>query len=252
MNACIDIGNTRTKIGFFSGNDLSEQAILENEALSDLMPFCNILENRQEVTQVILSASGEVPKGLREWLQAKYPFFVELDSTTLIPLKNLYHTPQTLGKDRIAVAVGASEVWKSENVVVVQLGTCITYNVVSAEKAFLGGNISPGLMMRLEAMHHFTARLPLVKKEGNMPLIGYDTDTALRSGAIFGMATEIDGTLQRIEQEQKKPFRLVIGGGDAETIFPFITHQNKNLSPDLGLIGLNIILNYHFSNLSSF
>ena len=139
----------------------------------------------------------------------------------------------------LALAAAAVHLFPQRNNLAIALGSCITYNFINKFHEFIGGSISPGLEMRLRAMHNFTAKLPLVKPDWNVPLIGYDTATNLQSGAVLGMAKEIDGI---IEMYGKKfgNFNALLTGGD----IPFLAPHLKNgifADPYLILKGLYAI-----------
>ena len=101
-----------------------------------------------------------------------------------------------------------------KNSLIIGLGSCITYNFINQYHQFLGGNISPGMDMRFRAMHEFTAKLPLVQAEWNIPLLGYDTKTNMQSGVILGMAGEIDGMIERYAARFGN-FNVVLTGGNS-------------------------------------
>ena len=123
-----------------------------------------------------------------------------------------YRTPATLGADRLAAVMGAQSLLPHRTVLVIDAGTCITFDLLLSDGHYLGGNISPGLEMRLRAMHEFTARLPLVSAEGDNPDYGYDTITALRSGAKSGIRLEIMGYLAQVRAKHPDACAFLTGG----------------------------------------
>jgi type III pantothenate kinase len=244
MNLTIDIGNTRTKTALFSNNELLETAIWLNWSLVELK---KLLADKKEVTKVILSATGKIPAdGMVEYLEQNYTFILLSDITPL-PIKNEYRTPHTLGKDRIASAVGASVLHPNTSCLVIDAGTCVTYDFLQDGTAYIGGLITPGYKMRLQAMNHFTARLPLVEKEENseVDIVGNDTKTSLLAGAEMGLVAEIMGIIFIYQKNGMHPFEVILTGGNAEMIgkhlhnlqLDFIRIE-KNIVP----IGLNKIL----------
>ena len=168
---------------------------------------------------------------------------VILDENTPLPIKNLYETPATLGKDRLAAAVGARAIFPGKNVLSIDAGTCITYDFLTKDGEYLGGSISPGIRMRFRAMHAFTGRLPLVEPEDFTGLIGKTTAESLLSGVINGVCEEIKGLIARYN-EQYEDLTAVITGGDHEYL-----HNKLKINifavPDLVLPGLNEILDCH-------
>ena len=164
-----------------------------------------------------------------------------------LPINNLYKTPKTLGADRLGNLVGAHSLFQKENVLVISAGTCITYDVINSERNYYGGNITPGIDMRLKAMNTFTARLPLVKKEMTRELIGTTTKASMLTGAIKGASLEMQGFIS--EYKKKYPELMVIlTGGDAPYFESAISvgiadRKSKTFAvPHLLLHGLNEIL----------
>ncbi|MBL7814895.1 MAG: type III pantothenate kinase [Saprospiraceae bacterium] len=242
MNLVVDIGNTRTKLAFFEKNILIEKAIIESSALSWLS---DRLKEGHAVQRAIFSKTGADTEGVEDFLKSQFPF-ISLGHDTPIPIKNQYATPTTLGKDRLAAAVAASFIFPNENVLFIDGGTCITYNVLHKEKGFLGGNIAPGLTMRFRAMHHFTAKLPLIEShtEG-VDLIGNSTESAMRTGVQIGILSEIEGFVRRF-QKKFEDIKVVLTGGDGLYFFDNLDTVEKYYEPNLVLQGLNEILNYNF------
>jgi type III pantothenate kinase len=239
VNIVIDIGNTRAKYALFDGDAILTQGVaLRRYSVSVLS---KILQ-RSEITAGILSNTSEVNILLLEMLK-RLPFFIHLDTITQIPIQNLYATPSSLGKDRIAAAVGA---WKrsiGKSALFIDMGTCITVNFLNDEGAFVGGNISPGIMMRLKAMHKFTAKLPLVKPEIPEEYFATSTVKALQNGAVKGAFREIDSFIDdtRIKFGVNN---IILTGGDA-VLFESYTKNKIFVAPNLVLEGLNEILNYN-------
>jgi type III pantothenate kinase len=240
MRLCIDWGNTLVKAAIFNEqHQIAEQASWNTtEALEGIRglaartaPIASILCSVQNHSKVV------------EDLLRKHTKFILLDSNTPLPIMNAYHSPETLGADRLAMAVAANAEYPGRNNLVIGIGTCITYNFVTANRTFRGGAISPGMHMRLQAMHHFTGKLPEVKREGELLLLGYDTETCMRSGAVYGMTAELHGMLQAYEGAYPQ-FNAVLTGGDA----PFFARQLKNkifAAPNLVLKGLYLILQHN-------
>ena len=238
MNLTIDIGNTFIKLGVFEQDNLIFKSIWEAwdfQQLSDLT-------TNHFIKKIIYSSVRDIPHPIVDWMQNHF-FCIQLTATTPLPIKNLYQTPQTLGKDRLAAIMGAHHLYSETNCLVIDAGTCITYDFLMASEDYLGGNISPGIEMRLKAMHHFTARLPLVKMGQLTHKIGNTTESALRIGAQWGICLEIEGYAEWY-QKQFGQINVILTGGDAN----FLVKNLKTeifVQPNLVLIGLNKILNYN-------
>lgn len=238
MNLTIDIGNTRTKLGVFRGDQIVEQEVWEN---ADAVKLEKWLYN-QRIEKVILSSVAKPNRALTDFLKGRF-FFVELTDRTPLPIAIDYETPHTLGKDRIAAVAGAYALFPGQNCLVIDAGTCITLDLLASEGVFLGGNISPGIQMRLQAMHHFTARLPLVGRKDQPEWVGKSTETAIRNGAQLGATLEVEGFIERC-REQWPDLRVIVTGGDSD--FFVRTLKTKIFAnPNLVLVGLNKILEHN-------
>lgn len=240
MRLCIDWGNTLVKAAIFDADHKIIQYVTwqDTDAFEGIRELVTLFNPDASMLCSVVHHPAEVEAFLAEQTR-----FIRLDTNTRLPIMNAYHSPETLGVDRLAMVVAAHHEYPDKNNLVIALGTCITYNFVAANRAFRGGAISPGLEMRLKAMHHFTDKLPEVTKEGDLLLLGYDTETCMRSGAIYGMAAEIHGMLQAYNAEYPD-FNAVLTGGDA----PFFARQLKNkifAAPDLVLKGLDLILEHN-------
>ena len=191
-------------------------------------------------TNLVYSTVVQPNAALKTQLEARFRT-MELTTETALPFKNQYSTPQTLGKDRLAAVAGAHALFPGDNCLVVDCGTCIKYDMLTADGIYLGGNIAPGAQMRIKAMHHFTAKLPEVPMQMPDDVIGYSTETALQNGALRGASLEIAGFVKLFE-EKYTSLRVVLTGGDAIFFKPFLTFSIDSIVPDLTLHGLNSIL----------
>ncbi|MCP4443246.1 MAG: type III pantothenate kinase [Aureispira sp.] len=240
MRLCIDIGNTRVKLALFSKKGKLKKLLLEKEVT--IRRLEKVLK-KYRVKHAILSSVRKENKRIQKFLTEQLDTFVVLDSKTNIPVVNLYQTPDTLGRDRIAAIVGAWARYPNENVLVMDAGTCITYDFVTNTGRYLGGSILPGIEMRLHALPLLTANLPLVKIGPLSSFIGDSTETSIRTGVQCGVLFETAGFILEY-QERFKQIRVVITGGDTS----FFESQLKNeifAEPNLVLIGLNQILEYN-------
>ncbi|MDX1940395.1 MAG: type III pantothenate kinase [Saprospiraceae bacterium] len=239
MNLTIDIGNTRIKLGLFEKERLLEKWIWEKWSLEELI----LLTTNQKVKNVILCNVGKtVPEEITNFLSSHF-FYIELNAHTPLPIQNAYKTPETLGKDRLAAVVGAYSMFPDQNCLIVDAGTCITYEFLSADGVYLGGNIAPGLEMRLKAMHYFTAKLPLVEIGETQNTIGYSTESAMRNGAQLGTMLEIQGFIDWCGSEWGS-INVILTGGDADFL---VKNLKSQIFVNLNLVlqGLNKILNYN-------
>ena len=239
MNLVVDIGNTRIKYAVFSKRELLEQHIAKNTKTFDLSSFVKEKGiHRSIVSSVITSLPGFV-NALREQTD-----LIEFSSETKIPVKNLYQTANTLGNDRIPSVLAARAKHPNKNILVIDAGTCIKYNFITAAGEYLGGGISPGIEMRLKALNAFTDRLPLVSPDFEFKkLVGNSTNESILSGVMTGTLAEVEGILNRYKQQYPSLVTVVTGGNSG-----FFEKAFKNsifAEPDLVLKGLNIILEYN-------
>ncbi|TDO05049.1 type III pantothenate kinase [Sunxiuqinia elliptica] len=240
MNLVIDIGNSRIKLALFNERDLMFNVPLDELNVAHLQL---LLDEHADLKHAILSSVREYPKELKQFLQKSFKYFIELDASTPVPLINRYETPDTLGKDRLAAAVGATEIFPGKNVLVIDAGTAITYELVTANNEYLGGNISPGLNTRFKALSHFTGKLPLVESSDDFPMLGSNTPTAIQAGVQMGLLFEVQQYIEYFNTIYEN-LEIIITGGDAK----FFDKKLKNsifVNFNLTLIGLNRILEYN-------
>lgn len=193
-----------------------------------------------EIDACAFSSVGNPLPEMAQVIRQLVPTVLHVTGATPTPLICDYATPDTLGADRLAAAVGAAWCRPNADLLIIDAGTCITYDYVSADGHYLGGNISLGLGMRLRALHEQTARLPLVTAEGKLSLIGRDTNEAIRSGVIKGMDYEIAGYIRRMWQQNPQAHIFVTGGNG----YRFAQEAEVERNDALVEIGLNCILQY--------
>lgn len=237
-NLVIDVGNTLSKVGVFYNDDfitLEAFDILTKETVHNLM-------EKHGVENVIVSAVGELPHNFEEFFPPSItPMFVIPKIKT--PIKNMYKTPETLGTDRLVLAVAAQALYPQTDVLVIDSGTAITYDMVTRNGEYLGGAISPGIQMRFKALNLFTSKLPLLHIQDDFPWLGKTTDESIVSGVLNGVLGEVNGYIEEMSQ-QFPELTIVFTGGDAK----FFDKKLKNtifVNPNLLIIGLNRILNYN-------
>ena len=239
MNLIIDIGNTVAKIAAFDGNTMQEVIYDSNQTLEELPAFCRKYTFERAIVATVIDLGKQA---LAQLASLSAPL-LWLDEKTPLPVENLYETPQTLGYDRMAAVVGANEQFPGKNILVIDAGTCITYEFIDAAGRYHGGNISPGMQMRFRALHRFTGRLPLVSAEGRRVPMGKDTDTAIREGVLKGIEHEISGYIMAMKHKYAEVLVFLTGGDD----FSFDTNLKSIIFADRFLVlkGLNRILNYN-------
>ncbi|WP_291529732.1 type III pantothenate kinase [Bacteroides sp. UBA939] len=239
MNLVIDIGNTVAKIAVFDGVSLLEVAYDSNENLDHLPGIYHKYHFEKAIVATVIDLKEQVVEQLAS---LSIPV-LWLNETTPLPVANLYETPETLGYDRMAAVVGANEQFPGKDILVIDAGTCITYEFVDADGRYHGGNISPGMQMRFRALHQFTSRLPMVQREGRELPMGKDTETAIRAGVLNGLEYEILGYITALKHKYPELLVFLTGGDD----FSFATNLKSIIFADRFLVlkGLNRILNYN-------
>ena len=238
MNLCIDQGNSSTKAGIFNQEELIESFQLRN-GLDEIAAIFD----KYTIDSCILSSVVDNNEAIIQFLNNKKVYFEELNHKTALPIINTYSTPETLGKDRIAAVVGATFLKPANDLLVIDAGSAITYDFVSSDSVYLGGNIAPGLNMRLRSLHEFTQKLPLIEPKNETPFIGNDTNSAILSGSLYGIVLEIDGYINTLKIKYPELSVFLTGG----SIFYFDTKLKSPIfaEPNLVLIGLNRILQYN-------
>lgn len=237
MNICIDQGNSSVKIGVFD-----KDALIFVQKYPDLK--INLLEellSKYKIEHCIFSTVKDIPMHILEWLKGEFCSLVLFDADSKLPFANLYKTPQTLGKDRLAAVAGAWSLMPKTDLLVIDAGTAVTYDFINANGEYLGGNISPGLEIRAKALNFYTAKLPLVEIELGQTLgMGNDTVSALQSGVWMGLVFEIQGYIESLKVKFPKLSVFLTGGSaiyfESQLKKPIFVNSNLVLS------GLNRIL----------
>lgn len=239
----LDRGNSALKADVWSGNTIVETIVM---APSYIYRQLKTLLSRHEIDGAMYcSVTDDGAQFFSLFDEAGVPFF-QFNLDIPIPLAIDYKTRNTLGVDRIAGAIGAYTLSHGKELMVIDLGTAITYDRVTSNGTFIGGNIAPGVSLRLKALNAFTARLPRVNLEGDVPLWGYDTDTALRSGAIRGIAAEVSYYCSQLPADSE----IFITGGSAPRIAPYLD-MPYTMEPHLVPIGLKSCLDKHVLELNT-
>jgi type III pantothenate kinase len=234
----IDKGNTLLKVGVFN----SENELVKSDKVMN-MKECELIFNEYSVNSVLISNSGsdiEITDNTRSYLK--------LNNQFNLPFINLYETPNTLGTDRIAALSAAITLFPNSNVLIFDLGTCLTIDFINEKGVFKGGNISPGLNMRYKAMHEFTSKLPLVEIYSNTEIMGNSTQNALSNGGKLGVLFEIEGYINYYQQQYSN-LHIVLTGGDIQHLD--ITQKNKIFAdPNFVLHGLYHLLILNEKNIN--
>ena len=242
MNLIIDIGNTRVKVAVFEMNSMKEIFVIEKEKIiSEVKKIISKFNISRSIISSVANISESEQQNLVKLLN---PLF--LNNETKVPFSNLYKTPKTLGVDRIALASAAINKYSKKNVLVIDAGTCITFDFINEKKEYLGGAISPGINMRYKALHNFTSKLPLLKQNEVFNFVGTDTNSSIHSGVVNGICNEIEGVINQYKDEYQD-LTVVLTGGDTY----FLAKQLKSgifAHPNFVLEGLHTILTYNIAN----
>lgn len=232
MNIIIDRGNSYFKLGLFQNDKLIEKFRFSEE--KELITEIETL-NYDHAILCSVGKHSELLEGLEK--------LTMFSDSNLVPISNKYKTPHTLGLDRLAAVIGASVLFKNQEVLVIDSGSCITYDFLNIDKEYLGGGISPGIAMKFKALNNFTAKLPLVSLNHFVELIGDTTETSIQSGVINGTIAEISGIIQKY-QNISDNLAPVLCGGDSQFIAERL-EETVRVEEDLVLYGLNEVIKFN-------
>ncbi|SDW53787.1 type III pantothenate kinase [Lutibacter oricola] len=239
MNLIIDVGNTRIKCAVFNASELIHIEIFTGE----LVVFeIEKIAKKYSCNRAIISSVKKIKKNILEEINSKIDL-IALNSSTKIPFNNKYGTPKTLGVDRIALVASAVSKYPNKNVLVIDAGTCITYDFVDREANYYGGAISPGIKMRYKSLKHYTNKLPELEIGFVDSLMGNSTNESIHIGVTGGVINEIDSFINKYK-EKNRNLTIVLTGGDVN----FLAKNVKNsifANPNFLLEGLNSILTYN-------
>ncbi|MEN1784804.1 MAG: type III pantothenate kinase [Bacteroidota bacterium] len=240
MNLIVDIGNTWVKYAVFQeGNLLMQQKMDAKQFAAQL---ATVFKTYPQIEKAIIAATGTVEEQTVEVLE-QFCSVHRLSSHSKTPFTNLYKTPLTLGVDRIALAAAAFYHNPKGNTLVVDLGTCVTYDIVNDKGEYLGGGIAPGLYMRYQAMHQQTAGLPLLQPEFPDTLIGTNTASSMHTGTFLGLCHELDGTIDQY-RARFQHLTVILTGGDSHF---FVERLKNHIFADAIFLlkGLDYLLEYN-------
>jgi type III pantothenate kinase len=243
MLLAIDVGNTQIKTAVFEQNTLVQKEI--TSYLDWKNEVKNSLKNFPKIDTIVVASVGKLQKedflNLSESVKLHF-----ISKESKFPFQNLYSTPNTLGIDRMVLAAGAVLQFPNKNRLVIDAGTCITYDFIDAKDNYLGGAISPGIRLRYEALHNYTAKLPLLSKENPEELIGNSTSQSIHSGIINGVTMEIEGFINS-NLDKNDNFIIILTGGDSD----FLAERLKNTifaNPNFLLESLNQTFQYNHND----
>lgn len=239
MNLIVDMGNSRVKLALMERGEAVAQYVAERLSGPQLDAF---LGGVRPGKAILSSTRGAAPEVL-DLLRPRTDRLVEFTAATPVPVGNAYRTPATLGRDRLAAAVGAAGLFPGRNVLIADFGTALTLDLLTADGVFRGGCISPGLRMRLRALHDYTATLPLCEPADDAELLGASTEEAVVRGVMNALTFEVEGYIARLE-EKFDDLQVIFTGGDAK----FFDKRIKNTifaNCNLVLCGLDRILEYN-------
>jgi type III pantothenate kinase len=220
MVVAVDVGNTRIKAAVFEGSSLLQMWVFDKSELRKKIE--NILEKFHNCTDLVVASVGSVEKESFLLFQNRIKIHF-LTHSDIFPFHNNYATPATLGIDRMVLAAGATLQYPKQNRLVIDAGTCVTYDFVDEFDNYQGGAISPGLRLRYEALHNYTAKLPLLSLEMPESLIGNSTAQAIHSGVVNSLIFEMDGFINEYRTKFTN-FIIILTGGDTE----FLAKRLKN------------------------
>ena len=242
MKLVVDIGNSFSKLAVFENDDIIDFQIVDRLYISYLK---SIVLKFPKITSSIVSSVAKHDEHIFDILK-KQGTTIELTHGTIVPFTNSYSTPRTLGKDRIAIASAAVTLYPGKNVLVIDIGTCVTYDLILSQGEYLGGGISPGLEMRFKSLNNFTHGLPLVSLQECSPeieLVGNSTSKSIISGVINGLQLEVEHTINQYKMRYN-PLITVISVGDYK-YFEKLVKSNIFATPNIVVRGLKNILDFN-------
>lgn len=240
MNLIIDVGNTFVKLAVFQDAMLLEKTVVSLDKFET--SYKKILNAFPKLQKCIISSVGKLEKTHKDLVTSSLDTII-LSAETKLPFKNLYKTPKTLGVDRIALVCASVQQFPDKNCLIIDAGTCITYDFINKNNEYLGGAISPGVRLRYNTLHNLTANLPLLETEEPENITGNSTSSAIHSGVVNGILKEIEGVIIDY-QDKYSDLTVILTGGDAN----FLSKQLKSsifANSNFLLEGLNFILEHN-------
>ena len=235
MNVVLDIGNSLLKAGLFKNNKLVKKYNFEVDYYNNIK---NLLETNDVLFSIVSNVSNPNKK-LINLLNSRTKL-IKFNTDLNVPFINKYKTKKTLGDDRVALITSALIQYPNENVLIIDLGSCITYDLIKSNKEYVGGAISPGLKMRYKSLNTFTSNLPLLEPKDANYLIGKNTEESIHSGVINGIIGELNHSISRYKSDNKE-IKIILTGGDSKFLFNKIKNSIFATSNFL-LLGLNFLI----------
>lgn len=242
MNLCIDQGNSRTKVALFDNTTLRKKIIYKTFTANEVEKLVSLYP----INNTIISSVINIDPAIVNVLHNRSKKFILFDHHTPIPITNRYSTPETLGLDRLSAAIATHTILPDNDCLIIDVGTAITIDFLAHTGEYMGGNITPGIKMRINALHNDTKKLPLVSIEPEelLPLFGTNTRDAIASGIIRGIAYELKGYLRSMS-ERLPNVHTFLTGGHIPYILPYLNDTKQlHVEKNLVLLGLNTILLY--------
>ncbi len=242
VNLIIEQGNTSTKVAIYAEGNLKASFVYKTFDKSKLKPLFDVYS----LDKGIYSTVADVDEDLIAYLKECLSCFIYFDNDVRLPITIKYKTPHTLGKDRIAAVVGAYYLQPNRNILIIDAGTCITYELLEASGSYLGGNVSPGMTTRFKALNDYTKKLPLISEREEVPCWGTCTEDAIRAGVVNGIVFEMDGYIDKAKELYSDVLVFLTGGHS----FYFESRLKNSIFADINLVltGLNRILEYNVEN----
>ena len=240
MNLVIDVGNTFVKLAIFNQDKLLQKEMVKLDFFIDTVDA--IAKAHPNIQKAAVASVAKLNGTQRKGLENRFKLF-EINHQTKLPFTNCYKTPKTLGVDRMVLVSAATVKFFNKNVLIIDAGTCVTFDFVTANKEYLGGAISPGIRMRYQSLNHFTANLPLLETQLPDQIVGNSTSASIHSGVVNGLVNEIDGVIAEYNQKYSD-LTVILTGGDAN----FLSKQLKSsifANSNFLLEGLNYILQFN-------
>lgn len=242
MNLILDFGNSNCKIAVFDEKGIQGFVKVKSNTGTLFSVIDELKQKFPKLKRGIISSVIHHSPDIEDYIKEKIGYLLVLAHNTPLPIKNLYQST-TIGKDRLAAVVGANNIYKNTNVLVVDVGTAIKFDVVNDKNEFIGGNISPGIKIRFKSLNQFTQKLPLLSITDKNILLGRNTEDAIIAGVQNSVIFETRAYI-RILKEKHENLKIIFTGGDAAYLSNFIDDE-ISLEKNLVLIGLNVILNYN-------
>ncbi|MDT8392796.1 MAG: type III pantothenate kinase [Bacteroidales bacterium] len=242
MMLAIDVGNTLSKLAVFDRNEI---IFIQKEERLSATSIRQLFNQYQDIRSVIVASVKDPEEPYQPLFPEGIPLII-LNHNTPLPIKIDYDTPETLGMDRLSAVVAAHHLFPGKNALVIESGTCITYDLIDAKGFYRGGSISPGIDLRFKALHNFTGKLPLVKPVKDAVLTAKSTETSIQSGVMNGIIAEINGIISVYDGIYEN-LTVILSGGNLD-YFDKNLKNNIFAVPNIVLKGLNIIHNFNDKN----